>query len=163
MIAAPIAAHDIAYGAIVIGVAAPRPPSKRTTKSAIAALGRQAGLAVHAQRLEADLRATRQQVIEAGKVSALGQLVAGVAHDLNNPLTSVMGYAQLLQQQVKARGTRGPRGKHLQDDVANILIEAENAARIVRNLLLFSTAAAAGARPARLVVPLFAGARSSRA
>ena len=137
VMAAPIAAHDIAYGAIVIGVAAPA-AFAADDEDVVAVIGRQAGLAVHVERLGADLHATRQQVLEAGKVSALGQLVAGVAHDLNNPLTSVMGYAQLVQQQVRARGNTGPRWKHVQEDVAHILVEAENAARILRNLLLFA-------------------------
>ena len=130
-------AHDFAYGATRGRRAAPAACSDESD-GAIAAVGRQLGVAIHADRLATDLRATRQHVIEAGKLSALGQIVAGVAHDLNNPLTSVMGYAQLVQQQVARRGARRAAGKHLQEDVASILAEAENATRIVRNLLLFA-------------------------
>ena len=84
------------------------------------------------------LRATQEQVVEAGKLSALGQLVAGVAHELNNPLTSVMGYAQLMLQQVNRPPESGLSARDLRDDIGHIHLEAERAARIVRNLLLFA-------------------------
>jgi two-component system NtrC family sensor kinase len=44
------------------------------------------------------LKATQNQLIQSEKLSGIGEFVAGVAHELNNPLTSVMGFADLLQQ-----------------------------------------------------------------
>ncbi|HEX5689291.1 MAG TPA: ATP-binding protein, partial [Roseiflexaceae bacterium] len=65
------------------------------------------------------------------KLSAIGQLVAGVAHELNNPLTSVSGYTQLLLRDTKLSG-------EMRDDLKQIHTQAERAARIVQNLLVFA-------------------------
>src|SRR5256885_3784553 len=74
------------------------------------------------------LTLAQQQMIQAAKLSALGELVAGVAHELNNPLTVLVGASDILEQQA-------PDGLK---EYAQMIREATDAARhIVRGLLTF--------------------------
>ena len=85
------------------------------------------------------LKATQAQLLQAEKLSAIGQLVAGVAHELNNPLTSVIGYAQLLQSEVGDLASgNADLPPTLSHDLRRITEESERAAKIVRNLLAFA-------------------------
>ncbi len=75
-------------------------------------------------------RLLEDKVLQREKLAAVGQLVSGIAHELNNPLTAVTGYAQLLAS--------AELPAELREKTVRLRQEAERAGRIVSNLLLFA-------------------------
>jgi PAS domain S-box-containing protein len=103
----------------------------------LVAIGRQlattiekVGLYEETCRAYEDLRHTQEQLLQSEKMSAVGQLIAGVAHELNNPLTAILGYAQLLESEGLS--------ERASDFVAKLFKQAQRTHRVVQNLLSFA-------------------------
>jgi signal transduction histidine kinase/CheY-like chemotaxis protein len=101
-------------------------------------ISRQAALAIENARLYegvkkqmVELKQTQAQLVQSTKLAAIGELAANVAHEINNPLTTVLGFASYLVEQV-------PSGQPMRDELDLILEEATRARDIVRDLLNFS-------------------------
>jgi len=82
------------------------------------------------KRAEKEKEALHVQLVQSEKLSAIGQLISGVAHELNNPLTGVIGYSQLLASQ--------DCDEKLRRGLDKVYAEAKRCHRVVQNLLTFA-------------------------
>jgi PAS domain S-box-containing protein len=103
----------------------------------LVAIGRQLATTIEKVRLYEetcrayeDLRHAQEQLLQSEKMSAIGQLIAGVAHELNNPLTAILGYAQLLESE--------GLGERAADFVSKLFKQAQRTHRVVQSLLSFA-------------------------
>jgi len=106
--------------------------------SLLTAVGSQVASAVDHSRLYEEtrqayenLRRTQEQLVHSEKLAAVGQLISGVAHELNNPLTAILGYSQLLS----SSGEIGPQALGYSEKMYK---QALRTHRIVQNLLSFA-------------------------
>jgi PAS domain S-box-containing protein len=83
------------------------------------------------QQIEEDLEQSHQMLMQSEKMAGLGRLAAGVAHEINNPMSGIMLYANLVQEEL---GEDNP----LREDLQTIIHEAERCKVIVADLLEFS-------------------------
>ena len=128
---------DKIVGGLVVGTRTPREFTAADI-SLLTAVGSQVASAVERNilyeetRLAYDnLRRTQEQLLHSEKLAAVGQLISGVAHELNNPLTAILGYTQLLE----SSGEVGPLARNY---VEKMYKQAQRTHRIVQNLLSFA-------------------------
>ncbi|HEX6216952.1 MAG TPA: ATP-binding protein [Vicinamibacterales bacterium] len=82
------------------------------------------------RRMRQEVQSLQQQVVRQERLAAIGVLVSGVAHELNNPLQSILGFAELLQMQQDMP-------EHARQDLTLIQKESVRASAIIRNLSRF--------------------------
>ena len=78
-----------------------------------------------------NLRRAQEQLLQSEKMAAVGQLISGVAHELNNPLTAILGYSQLLADEAQT-------SENSAQYVDRLYRQAQRTHRIVQNLLSFA-------------------------
>ena len=98
-------------------------------------LARQLSVGLENVLLLEEVLRQRQRLAQSERLASLGQFVAGIAHEMNNPLQGVLGHLELLMRNSRA-------ARPLRKDLRGIYQEADRAAKIVQNLLIFS-----GSRP----------------
>jgi PAS domain S-box-containing protein len=128
---------DRVVGALVVGSRTPREFSPSDTNLLIA-VGSQISSAIdrtllydETKQAYENLRRAQEQLLQSEKMAAVGQLISGVAHELNNPLTAILGYSQLLT----TNGETGSRGVEYAEKLYK---QAQRTHRIVQNLLSFA-------------------------
>ncbi|MFZ1035397.1 MAG: PAS domain S-box protein, partial [Candidatus Acidiferrales bacterium] len=88
-----------------------------------------------------ETRAAEKQQLQKEKLAAMGEMMAGVAHELNNPLTAILGISDLMRERAADDATRR--------QVEIVLKQARRAAGIVQNLLAFSRPSALASKKLR--------------
>jgi two-component system NtrC family sensor kinase len=149
LVCVAIHSRDRILGTLTLGRRTDEPFTEREI-TLVEATADQIGIALDNARLYGETRLqleelqhTQAQLVHAEKLSAIGQLASGVAHEINNPLTTILGQTHLLL-------TQHQLSEHVRDRLNIISEETARAARIVQNLLLFSRHYPAERRPCLL-------------
>jgi len=103
---------------------------QRTLHITVSRLSDDDEFCVHVVRDVTDERALQGQLAQAEKLAAIGQMLSGIAHELNNPLTTIIGFSELLQDANVPDEVRA--------DLERISRQAKRSARIVQGLLAFA-------------------------
>jgi PAS domain S-box-containing protein len=141
--------HDVVSGIRIFGAAEygarHRDGSWRTMRASASQLfdadGKLGGVIISVRDITMEKK-LEQQIVQSERLAAMGAMIGGVAHELNNPLTSILGVSELLQDSQTTDAAR--------KQIAILQQQARRAAEIVHNLTYFSRPPAPGKSPVNL-------------
>jgi signal transduction histidine kinase len=127
---------DLKRGTVEVGYTEPRPeldegPFLVEERRLLESVAREIALTLERWQAEAEQARLQEQLRHADRLATIGKLAAGVAHELNEPLTGILGFAELLKD---VPGMPGQAA----DDLGRIEAAALHARDVVRKLLLFA-------------------------
>ena len=145
---AEIHVAGVMRGRVEVAYREPRPPADegpflREERALIHEVARQVGLMVERQQAAEEEERLRQRLWHAERLGMIGQLAAGLAHELNEPLGSILGYAQLAQRSFGLPDQTGW-------DLGKVVKASLHARDIVRRLLVFARQAPLRREPVAL-------------
>lgn len=137
----PIVFNDSVAGALMIGPRLDKKPYPQEETELLVSIARQVAPAIENARLYEELRAqikelkeTQVQLVQAGKLATLGTLASGVAHEISNPLFSILGRVELLRRDAD-RHLASSRAIEYVDSIHEMSVRISD---IVKALLTFS-------------------------
>jgi len=133
---AEIVVNRVRRGSVTVSYLKRKPeidegPFLKEERSLLDAVARQVALIVERRQAAAERVRLEEQLRHADRLATIGQLAAGVAHELNEPLANVLGFAQLAQKAAAA-------GDGVVTDLDKIAAAALHAREIVKKLMLFA-------------------------
>lgn len=133
---AEIIVEGIRRGTVEVAYSEERPeldegPFLREERSLINAVAREVSLIIEKRRIEAEKEELNEQLRHAHRLATIGQFAAGVAHELNEPLGNILGFAQLAEKQSDVP-------QLVQNDLQKIIKASLYGREVIRKLMLFA-------------------------
>ena len=145
----PIEVDSKVYGTLNFTAPTPREKTFNATDNEVLKLmGQWVGSALTQKEMGNQLLETERQFLHVQRLETVGRLVSGVAHDINNLLTAIIGYSDLARIEL-------PEDHPVNEDLNNAVAAAKRGARITRRLLGFSRPAHQSSTPLKLDEGIF--------
>lgn len=116
----------------------------------LAGISGQAQLAIENARLFEQLKRRQEQLIRSEKVAALGRLAGGIAHQIRNPLSAIIGFSELYAEKLQTGGIQALDPEELAQYLTSMVTQGKRCDAIAENLLMFSRPSPSEPRPVHI-------------